>query len=147
MSVFLPGELLLDFHWLAGVKLDPEAHCVRLLSCWKQETHQCESRRKDIRQEEGNTAHDGMQLYMCAFSCCWSVSEKHKTEQSQIEWFRFILLLSLSASLTVLDKRWCTAARINLSLPRHLLDVLRVHRKYVAGAISQSVEDEPRRWS
>lgn len=50
MSVFLPGELLLDFHRLAGVKLDPEAHCVRLLSCWKQETHQCESSGKDGRQ-------------------------------------------------------------------------------------------------
>lgn len=36
---------------------------------------------------------------------CWSVSEKHKAEQPQIEWFRFILLLSLSASLIVPDKR------------------------------------------
>lgn len=31
----LPGELLLDLHRLAGVELDPEAHGVGLLSCWK----------------------------------------------------------------------------------------------------------------
>lgn len=34
--LLLPGELLLDLHRLTGVKLDPEAHGVGLLSCWKQ---------------------------------------------------------------------------------------------------------------
>lgn len=29
----LPGQLLLYLYGLAGVKLDPEAHCVGLLSC------------------------------------------------------------------------------------------------------------------
>lgn len=29
---FVPGQLLLDFHWLAGVEFDPEAHGKRLLS-------------------------------------------------------------------------------------------------------------------
>lgn len=82
-----------------------------------------------------------MQLCACVFThptrwlsnegFCWSVSEKHKTEQSQIEWFHFILLLSLSASLIVLG--------ITLALPIRLLEVLIVCWKYVAGAISQSV--------
>lgn len=39
LSVFLPGELLLDFHRLAGIKLDPEAHRVRLMSCWRPKGH------------------------------------------------------------------------------------------------------------
>lgn len=51
----LPGELLLDFHWLIGIKLDPEAHCKRLLSCWRQERHRCESKVKDGAWEKGIT--------------------------------------------------------------------------------------------
>lgn len=52
--LFLPGELLLDFHWLTGIKLDPETHCKRLLSCWRQERHS-ESEAKDGAWKKGIT--------------------------------------------------------------------------------------------